>query len=132
MLRGLTLTGGSGRVIGIGGGGGHATLGGGIFCWGASPTIESCVIRNNVVFGERGEGSAVACRSGAQPLFRGCAFIENEGDVLSTCVDIRDPGSAFRAEGCRWERNHETSLPDAILFAGSETRSGAGGGLEQE
>ncbi|MHC4647116.1 MAG: right-handed parallel beta-helix repeat-containing protein, partial [Planctomycetota bacterium] len=76
IISGLTITGGN--IYGDGG------YGGGIYCRGASPTIENCIITGNrcdgyagYMEGDPARGGGIACRDGANPLVIGCIISNN-------------------------------------------------------
>ncbi len=71
-LVGVTITGGRGTGVGA--------SGGAVLCLAASPTIEDCVFNNNDITPDDGDGAAIACIAGAQPLIRRNQFISNFGD----------------------------------------------------
>jgi hypothetical protein len=56
---------------------GYAPLGGGIYCYGASPTISNCIIISNKAdFG----GGGIACAAASSPAITGCEINENRSD----------------------------------------------------
>jgi putative surface-exposed virulence protein len=56
---------------------GYGPLGGGIYCYGASPTISNCrIISNKADFG----GGGIACSATASPTITGCEISENKSD----------------------------------------------------
>ncbi|MDP8240375.1 MAG: choice-of-anchor D domain-containing protein, partial [Candidatus Hatepunaea meridiana] len=55
---------------------GHEDLGGGIHCYGSSPTIQNCVIQNNIA---DGNGGGIHC-IGAEPIINNCVIRENTSD----------------------------------------------------
>ncbi len=94
LVEGLTLTGGDARS--------PLLCGGAVYCVGASPRFEDCIIRNN----ENGGTSDFSCHGGAgvylfnsASVFSGCRFIENlgkrEGDEF---LEFNASGGAIYAE----------------------------------
>ncbi len=64
-LEGFTITGGNTSVYG-----------GGILCWGSSPTIAYCTIRENTGLGSS-EGAGIACTESSSPVIEGCTVTGN-------------------------------------------------------
>lgn len=84
VLYGLTIRNGTGTHRT--GPGGTFYNGGGVFCSAASPTIQDCIIRQNIV---TGIGGGMYCRDGSSPTLSNCLFEQNQCELL---------GGAFTAE----------------------------------
>lgn len=98
MLRGLTITGGTGSVHARGVRGEPSTGGGGLLCRGSSPVIEHCVIHDNIVRGTDSYGGGALCVQSATPIFRACSFRSNSG-VRGSALYLRDEGTHVTFEG---------------------------------
>lgn len=84
VLCGLTIQNGTGTArTGLGGTFYH---GGGILCFGSSPTIRDCIIRQNIV---TGFGGGMLCRDGSAPAIINCRFAQNQCELA---------GGAFTAD----------------------------------
>ena len=88
ILRGLTLTGGSGAPSQYAPG---ITVGGGLVIQASSPLIERCRIMANRV---RGEGGGVWASGGSRPRFVSCRFSANHAE-RGGAVYLRDSPSVF-------------------------------------
>ena len=60
--------------------GGDAGSGGGIYCYGASPTIENCSIYGNDA---NSKGGGISCINGSSPTIKNCLIVQNEVSVYS-------------------------------------------------
>lgn len=92
VLSGFTLTQG---YIGVFGNG----TGGGIFCFGSSPTITDCAISNN----RAGQGAGIACVR-ASPRISNCTISGNHNGSGIDCHD----GSSPRISNCTID-NHRSA-----------------------
>ncbi|MCK4657889.1 MAG: right-handed parallel beta-helix repeat-containing protein [Phycisphaerae bacterium] len=68
---------------------GNALNGGGIFCYGSSPTIKNCTITGNVAEdtgqAARALGGGVFCDLGSSPTIINCAITENRAEAHFGC-----------------------------------------------
>ena len=101
VLRGLTLTHGAGRYFQDHPGQWYHG-GGGIFCQGASPTIQAC----SIAWNEAEVGGGLYCREGASPILRDCT-VEGNTAVRGGGV-FCDLESSPWLERCRIEENVAT------------------------
>lgn len=88
----------------------RANFGGGLYCAnGSSPIVTECVFRGNYA----AQGGAVLLRAASSPTFRGCRFVENSAGS----------GGAVFAQS-----SSHPEFADCV-FGGNSTTGGAGGGL---
>lgn len=116
VVRGLTLMGGTGWLIGQGRHGNRSTVGGGIFCRNAAPTFEYCQVRENWCLGHYGDGAGVYCGQGAQPTFYRCRFVANAAEKWGSIVYVSDPGSSLRASECCWQGNSSDRISTMTMI----------------
>ncbi len=100
-VRGLTITGGKGTPYLWGPNDGESTAGGGMICVGSSPTIESCVIRDNRTLGVDSVGGGGYCVAVASPTFRDCEFGANSARWGATLY-VTDPGTSVAIADSRF------------------------------
>ncbi|MHC4458825.1 MAG: choice-of-anchor Q domain-containing protein [Planctomycetota bacterium] len=104
VLAGLTIT------------NGYANLGGGIYCYDASPSIRKCTIWHNTVAyssGEYGHGAGIYCHSGS-PQISNCIISHNSGDFIF--------GGGIFCEHSNLEISNS-------VISMNKAESGAGGGV---
>jgi hypothetical protein len=97
-LEGFTLVAAAGPYVDSLGG----TGGGAIGCYGSSPQILDCIIRENEA--EYGAGLLVI---DSHPLVAGCTFIENVAAISGSAIS--GPNSAPTIRDCRFEHNQALS-----------------------
>jgi parallel beta-helix repeat protein len=90
IIEGFTITGGS------------ADYGGGIYCYGSSPTITGCMISGNTA---TGEGAGIYC-SNSSPTISGCTI---SGNTASAGGGIYCGGGSPTISGCTITGNTATS-----------------------
>lgn len=95
--------------------GGHRPdgFGGGVECYGASPTIRHNVIRGN----RAGHGAAIACRAGAAPAIEGNLIVDNEAG--------NEPGGAVYLETAAVVESNTFDANAGPLASGIVVRAGA-------
>ncbi|MCK4546468.1 MAG: right-handed parallel beta-helix repeat-containing protein [Candidatus Eisenbacteria sp.] len=73
-IDGFTITHGLAGCVGC-----FPARGGGMYCWGSSPTITNCTFRDNVAHGwhEHAACGGGLCCFGSSPAFVNCIFFEN-------------------------------------------------------
>ncbi len=64
--------------------------GGGVLCWGTSPTIRNCIFMNNT---SDDNGGGLSCTNGASPTITNCKFIANQAHYGGGlfCLDDATP-----------------------------------------
>ncbi|MBU1699517.1 MAG: hypothetical protein KJ970_13575 [Candidatus Eisenbacteria bacterium] len=90
--------------------------GGGIYCDGASPTIDNCILEDNVCPG--GYGAGFFCRS-SSPALNNCTFFNNGTGVEiagggMACLDYSSP----ILTGCVFEENRAQAGGGGMICAG--------------
>ncbi len=85
LIKGFTITGGTGTP------GGNETVGGGFRMFGASPTIQDCIIRNN-----RASNGGGMYLLASYPRIVDCSFLDNE----STGAGNDNGGGAIYSSSC--------------------------------
>lgn len=107
VLEGFTVTGGRGNdSLGLPG----SPIGGGVLVYQSSPTIESCVFRENMPEAD-GVGGGMASHE-ASPVVRNCTFIENQAETGGGMYVFR--GIPF-VSGCSFSRNVVSNDGGAVL-----------------
>jgi len=97
------------------------TIGGGLLCAGASPTVRNCTFERNV---STLSGGGVYCGGGSSPLFEKCTFSGNQSEKggAAICVD-----SSPRFVGCTFEANRATFAGGGIYAADNSAATVEGG-----
>lgn len=123
-LTGFTVTAGSGTHFMVGGF--EKLIGGGIMCSGASPTLEDCIVRNNILpasvgaFLMVGGGGIAVTGSGAHPLIRRLQIRDNIVNIPTTgLVNLEvmgggvlvESGAIGEIEDCVIRDNEVTTAP---------------------
>ncbi|MCA9726211.1 MAG: right-handed parallel beta-helix repeat-containing protein [Candidatus Eisenbacteria bacterium] len=91
QLLGVTITHGAGD-------------GAGIYCYGSSPTIRDCILREN---GSNSLGAGIRCLSDAFPLMQDCLITEN---TSKSGGGIYLYGARAIVQGCEISGNHATAV----------------------
>ena len=86
--------------------GGRARLGGGINCFGSSPTLRNCVIVDNVAC----DGGGMANERGSSPSLHGCRFLDNTAEA--------DGGGMWNKTDCSPTRDDCTFMGNAGQYFG--------------
>ncbi|WP_167320865.1 right-handed parallel beta-helix repeat-containing protein [Desulfosudis oleivorans] len=95
LLSGFTITNGS------------ADDGGGISCdYGASPTIENCIIQDNSA---SDDGGGICCENGAAPVIKNCVIQDNTSGDDGAGVYGQDSGTNPSLINCIITNNHADS-----------------------
>ena len=89
ILDGLTLQGGS--VSGDGGG---------IYCYGSSPTIRNCVIIGNDAVGTDNDGGGICIDNGGDPIIEDCQIIGNTAADKGGGIQCKSSGSQPQIRNC--------------------------------
>jgi hypothetical protein len=103
VLEGFTITGGNATFDGTS----YSNYGGGILCFGASPTIVTCIVRNNAA-SDAGGGIAVV---GSSPIIASCFLKDN---------------AAAGGGGNLWVSGTAAPLIEGCVLAGGNAYSGGG------
>ncbi len=92
---------------------GHADYGGGMYCYGSSPTIRDCVITSNRA---TDHGGGIYCEAASDPIIESCTISHNES--------TDDGGGVYCNDGC------SLLITDCLIDSNRVTyASSAGGGL---
>jgi hypothetical protein len=109
--------------------------GGGIYCYGASPTISNCTFSRNIATA----GGGMCCTNGSIPILNGCVFSENEATdgaggmlcmggsrpTLDDCIFTGN--SASNIGGGMVAFMSSTPVLNGCLFIGNSAGSDGGG-----
>jgi predicted outer membrane repeat protein len=99
-------------------------VGGGISCWYSSPTIASCIIKDNIgaatIGGRWGEGGGLYCY-GSSPKFVNSTFTGNEANYLGGGIRSVD-SSATIINSIFWE-DTANGIPNEISILGGTVTS---------
>ena len=94
ILDGLTLQGGS--ISGDGGG---------IYCYGSSPTIRNCVITGNEAVGAVNDGGGIGIDNGGDPIIEYCLITGNTAADKGGGLQCKSSGSQPQIRHCTISRN---------------------------
>ncbi len=142
VLEGFTIIDGYGQYVAFEGG----YFGGAIFCKGSSPTIQRCVLSDNMndKVNNNTFGGAIGCYDDADPLIENCIIYDNEayqGGAISVIVDcqptirncliydneavygggILEGGGSVEVLNCTIVNNSATTGGGVYSYNGSET-----------
>lgn len=81
-------------------------FGGGIFCYGSSPTILNCSISTNSV-DSSAMGGGMGCDAGSSPTLRNCSFTGNSAGEGGAAVSIFDSNMTFK--NCNFSNNSSSN-----------------------
>jgi alkaline phosphatase len=108
VLTGFTITGGYAPGTGIN------SDGGGIFCYGSSPTISNCVITGNYA---ADDGGGIFCDNGSEAEISNCTVNDNEAGDRGGGMYCRDSNSTIR--DCDVNSNDAT-MGGGLYYTASE------------
>lgn len=94
-------------------GGNNAKLGGGVYCFGSSPTIRNNVFRDN----RAGRGAGIGSTANSTPVITGNVFVDN--------VALDSPGGAIYVEGTARIEGNTLDGNEGPLGSGIVARAGA-------
>ncbi|MHC4692559.1 MAG: right-handed parallel beta-helix repeat-containing protein, partial [Planctomycetota bacterium] len=108
VLTGFTITGGYAP------GSGNARDGGGIFCYGSSPTISNCVVTGNYA-GD--DGGGIFCDNGSEATISNCTINANEAGDRGGGMYCRDSNSII--QNCDVNSN-DSYMGGGLYYTASE------------
>lgn len=126
VLAGLTIT------------NGFAWLGGGVFCYGSSPTIRNCIITGNSAY----EGGGGMFNDLSSPMLAKCTFSGNSAveagggmtnyrrssPLLTNCI-FSDNSASYGGGAITNSDSSNAKLTNCTIMANSAGYNGGGGGL---
>lgn len=101
VIRGFTLTGGTGTVYRWGPSGGESYAGGGVYCEASNPVIDRCVIADNQVTIGSSRGGGIHAHTGSAAVINRCRIIRNGADRVTDqgLATLEQQGEALHDKG---------------------------------